>query len=132
MKTRSPFFCAPAFVVTPKLEKSIEGADWLWVGHSLGQLVFQRIGQGWRTGGGDGRALPLPTGTARPDSEQRTSSAPSRSGGGAGAPRRMSAIGGVGGVGGVGAPHSSRGGVCPWPAHWAGTSNLRSSRSRRL
>ena len=37
-------------------------------------------------------ALPLPTGTARPDSEQRTSSAPSRSGGGAGAPRRMSAI----------------------------------------
>ena len=57
------------------------------------------------TGGGSGSSgsssataesspavLPLPTGTARPDSEQRTSSAPSRSGGGAGAPRRMSAI----------------------------------------
>ena len=54
MKTRSPFFCAPVFVVTPKLEKSMEGADWLWVGHSLGQLVFQRMGQGWRAGGGDG------------------------------------------------------------------------------
>ena len=65
------------------------------------------------TGGGSSSAaaesspavLPLPTGTARPDSEQRTSSAPSRSGGGAGAPRRMSAICARCGVG---APHSSR------------------------